>query len=119
MTLNSLNDLKNALARVKDDAGVVDVYTEVAQQLNTQQGGLYRTLLAQEGGHADAVAWCYDTLPQFETFFQEWLSAQYQNDQKRKDKWITALKWGGIIAGGFGIQLYKELKSVNDMNKRH
>ncbi|MBU6361048.1 MAG: hypothetical protein KGS46_13625 [Chloroflexi bacterium] len=114
MALNALNDLKNALAKVKDNAGVVDVYTEIAQQLNTQQGGLYKALVAQEGGHADAVAWCYDALPQFDTFYQTWLDAQQQQAQKRKENLQKALIFGGAMVGGFFTQLSKELKSVQN-----
>jgi hypothetical protein len=110
-SLNSIQDLSAALTNVKEHTGVVEVYADVARQLETQQGGLYRQMLVQFGAHVDVVEWCYATLPSFGEFYQDWAQDKYLSEQKRKERMKTALKWGGILALGFGKQIIQDFNS--------
>ena len=109
MVLNSIADMIDEIERAADGEGIMDVYAAVAKQIDSREGGAYDEIYRETGSQQGVVDWCGKALPDFGTLYAKWHEVRDANQRKRQVVG-GVVKWGVILAGGFGISLAKELK---------
>lgn len=111
MAINSMRELVNKIAESETTEDILAVYVDIAEQIDARDGGVYDEVFCQMGkSHERTRQWFMDALPEFDTFYAKWNEFK-ESEQRRRDTIETVLMFGAALAGGFAIQMLKEVRN--------